>query len=165
MTNALLAPLKRVRLFQSLDDGQLERIARRAERVIYRPGDVICSEGASGDAAILIVSDGAVEVRGEGEPAQPVEAGSLVGEMTMLVEQPYGVTVAAGAAVRALRLTRAGMQDAMLEDRDIAERLIAVISGRLVRVAAELKRLDDQVAQAIPVGMPTAIAQNSAAMH
>lgn len=165
MTNALLAPLKRVRLFQSLDDGQLERIARRAERVIYRPGDVICSEGETGDAAILIVSEGAVEVRGEGAPAQPVEAGSLVGEMTMLVEQAYGVTVAAGAPVRALRLTRAGMQDAMLEDRDIAERLIAVISGRLVRVAAELKRLDDQIVHAVPAGTAARAAQGAIAMH
>ena len=54
--DALVKPLLALPLFQGLSPLQLTEIVRRAERIIYRPGDAIVTENQTGDAAIVIIS-------------------------------------------------------------------------------------------------------------
>ena len=118
----LVAPLLRVPLFAGLKPLQLTEIARQAERVKFRPGDVITKAGEPGDGAYLIVSGPAEHV----EPpdleaaAGPVEPGSLIGEMAMLVEHAYRATVVARDRVFCLKIMRAAVHAQMLEDAALA---------------------------------------------
>lgn len=148
--NPLLAPLSRVRIFQGLPEAQLLKIARSAERIVYRPGDIITAAGAGADAAVLIVG-GDTEVIIEGNPSrvEPIEAGSLVGEMAMFIEHVYGVTTRAAGSARALRLHRKAMHLLMLEDPAIADHCVRVMTSRLHQVAGELRRIDDDLSVAI----------------
>lgn len=142
--DALVKPLLPLAIFRGLKPLQITEIARRAERIIYRPGDVIIEEDAVGDAAILIVSGDAVRVAGpeySGAP-EPVKAGSLVGEMSMLVESMHTSTVVARGNVRALRITRAEMHEQMEEDPSLAEHFVDRISRRLRSLAEDLKKAD-----------------------
>ena len=50
--DALVKPLLSLPLFRGLPPLQLTEIVRRAERVIYAPGDVIAAENQLSDAAI-----------------------------------------------------------------------------------------------------------------
>jgi CRP-like cAMP-binding protein len=142
--DALVAPLLRIALFQGLRPLQITEIARRAERIVFQPGQTIVAVDETAEAAYVIVSGAAVRTQGpdlEGGP-EPIAVGSLVGEMAMLVETEYSSTVVAETAVRALRISRAEMFEQMADDAALAEHLVAKISSRLSNLAVELRRID-----------------------
>ena len=143
-TNALAAPLLKIALFQGLRPLQITEIARRAERIVFRPGQTIVEVGAQADAAYVLVNGAAVRTKGPdmGEQPEAVLVGSLVGEMAMLVETEYSSTIVAQTAVRALRITRASMYEQMADDAALAEHLVAKITARLKILAGELRAID-----------------------
>src|SRR5262245_26091350 len=112
----LVAPLMRVPLFATLKPLQLTELARHAERIAFRPGSAITPAGEHGDGAYLIVTGEAARVPSGPGAAQPIEVGSLVGELAMLTEHVYGVTVVAQGRVNALKITRAGLHAQMRDD-------------------------------------------------
>ena len=145
----VVAPLLRVPLFAGLKPLQITEIARQAERLRFRQGQIITKSGESGDGAFLIVSGDAAcvekpEVLATPEPIAP---GSLVGEMAMLIEHEYGSTVIAQSEfVLCLKITRAALHAQMLEDSALAEHLRSRIAERLHRVQDELRQIDDALA-------------------
>ena len=149
--DALVAPLLRVELFQGLKPLQITEIARQAERIVFKPGDRITTAGQEAGAAYLIVS-GEAEWFDPHDPStpEPVEPGSLIGEMAMLIEHVYGVTVVAAGPVRCLKLNRETMHAQMLDDPAMAEHLSAKITARLSRVAEELRAIDAEFEDASP---------------
>jgi CRP-like cAMP-binding protein len=144
--DTVVAPLLRVPLFAGLEPAQLSQIARHAERIRFRSGGVIIRAGEAGDAAYLIVSgradrmpDAVSRVR------EPVEPGSLLGEMAMLVEHIYGATVVAADAVRCLKISRTAMHAQMRNDPTLAEHLQQRITQRLLGLAHELRAIDQAI--------------------
>ncbi len=134
-------------IFRGLSPLQLTEIVRQSDRIVYAPGETIVEAGAAGDAAVLIVAGDAVRFLEDEEPsaglnAQAIGTGSLLSELAMLVEHVHGATVVAHTTVRALRITRAGLQAQMLDDPDLAGHFVDRITERLNRVADELRRID-----------------------
>ena len=150
--DAIVAPLLRVGLFQGLKPLQITEIARQAERIVFRTGETIATAGAAGDAAILIVGGPARRT----DDDETIEPGSLVGEMAMLIEHDFGVTVVADGPVRALRITRAALHAQMLDDPELARHLMDRIASRLTAVAAELRRIDDLLGDETDTQAPVA---------
>lgn len=152
--DAIVRPLLGVELFQGLKPLQISEIARRADRIVFKPGDVIVAEDAAGDAAILIIAGEAARISGPGHPGEvePVAPGSLVGEMAMLVDTVHSSTVVAKSSVRALRISRSELHEQMEADPALAEHFVARISGRLGRLAAELRAIDSALE---PPSLPT----------
>ena len=142
--DALVKPFLRLPLFQGLKPLQLTEIVRRADRIVYRAGDLIIEEDKLGDAAIVIVSGEAVRLNGSDmdAPGEPVPEGSLVGELAMLVETVHSASVVARGPVRALRITREDMHAQMADDPRLAEHMMDRIAQRLNRLAAELREID-----------------------
>ncbi len=158
--DALVKPFLRLPLFKGLKPLQLTEIVRRAERIVYRPGQTLIEEDKAGDAAIVIVSGEAMILRAgeDAHAAEPVAEGSMVGELAMLVETVHSATVVAKTPVRALRLTRSEMQDLMMEDRALAEHFSGKITQRLVALASELKAIDQALADLSALDAPAAVA-------
>jgi CRP-like cAMP-binding protein len=146
--DALVRPLLNVPLFQGLKPLQISEIARRADRIVYKPGDVIVTANADSDAAVLVVSGEAVRTEGPGlsEGVEAVPPGALISEMTMLIETECSSTVVARTAVRALRITRAEMLAHMTDDPTLADHFIEKISGRLSSFVAGLQEIDRSLA-------------------
>ena len=144
----LVAPLLRVPLFAGLKPLQITELARRAERVKFRCGDTIARAGAPGDGAYLVVSGLAEHVVSSDpeSPAEPIEPGSLIGEMAMLVEHDYRATVVARGDVLCLKITRTAMCAQMLDDVALAQHFERRIFARLSRVADDLRRIDGMLA-------------------
>ena len=142
--DAIVAPLLRVGLFHGLKPLQITEIARHAERIVFKAGDVITEAGADGDAAYVIVAGSAHRVANPDEVAAPdaIVPASIIGEMAMLIEHQYGSTVIADGAVRALRITRDALHAQMLDDPGLARHLMDRIAERLSQVASELRRID-----------------------
>ena len=61
----------------------------------------------------------------------------------MLIETTYGSTVVARTAVRAVHITRDAMQEQMLQDPALADRLVQNLAKRLTEFADELRRIDN----------------------
>lgn len=149
-TDALVLPLLNVPLFQGLKPLQLSEIARRADRIVYKPGDVIVAAHDEADAAVLLVSGEAVRTEGPGLEAggnEAIPAGALIAEMTMLIETECTSTVVARTPVRALRITRSEMLALMTADPTLAEHFIDKISGRLSTFVEELREIDGWLAE------------------
>lgn len=149
--NTLVGPFLGVEIFQGLELGQIEEIARRSERIVFRPGDVIVNGNASSDGAVLIAAGEAVIAGERGflhGAAEPVPAGSLLNEMAMLVETDLSLVVIARTTVRALKISRAELYQLMTEDLSIAEHFTAKISGRLTDFVEGFRRVERMFGEA-----------------
>lgn len=147
--DALVKPLLRLEIFQGLRPLQITEIARRAERIVFRDGQVIVHSGTPGDGAYVVVSGEALCLtRAGARPGpEPIQPGSLIGELAMLIEHDYAITVVARGTVRALKLTREAMHDQMRDDTVLAGHISDKITGRLAMLAAELRKIDGRLAQ------------------
>jgi len=174
--DALVKPLLGVELFQGLKPMQITEIARRAGRIVYKPGDVILRQDEQGDAAVLLVSGDAVRLAGpfDMDPRDvALPAGALLGEMAMLIETEYSSTVIARTAVRALRINRHDLQDQMSEDQSLADHLVQRIAARLGAIAQSLRDIDGRLANSVqltgvpPAGasLPASISTGQPALH
>jgi CRP-like cAMP-binding protein len=144
----VLASLLRVPVLSGLRPLQITEIGRRAQRCAFGGGEVIIEAGAPGDAAYLVLSGEAGLRTGPGRwaPLEPVEPGSLLGELAMFVDHAYSATVVAQGWVDCLKLERSALHAQMREDPDMADRLAQVIRDRLARTAAQLQEIDDLLA-------------------
>lgn len=163
--DAVSAHLVRLDIFQGLKPLQITEIARHAERVVYKAGQVLIEDGSAGDCAIIVVGGEAVRTKApmaRTEEREPIEPGSMLGEMSMLIETDYSSTVVARSDVRALRIARDAMLTMMLEDPSLAEHLVAKVARRLHNIAAELRKIDVVLAA---VSTPDAIEEAEAVGH
>lgn len=162
---ALTGPLSRIALFQDLSGFQIDEIARYAERVMFKPGQVIVRRDEPAYCAYLIVAGDAVRTEGPdlGDTSATIEVGSLVGEMAMIVETEHSTTIVATTPVRALRITRESLIAHMMQDPTLADRLVERIAARLHVVAADMRAIDDTLAGDLPLQLPsTAAVEHSA---
>jgi CRP-like cAMP-binding protein len=138
--NSLIEPLLDISLFHGLKPLQITEIARRADRVVFRPGDIVVAENAPADAAILIVS-------GDAERTGAIMGpGTLLGELAMLIETGYQSTVIARTPIRAIRISRSALTGQMQEDPALAAHFAQKMSARLDAFLGELRQIDSLLA-------------------
>jgi CRP/FNR family cyclic AMP-dependent transcriptional regulator len=142
--SALAAPLLRVPIFSGLPPEQIHGIARRAERITFRSGEIITRAGEPGGGAYLLVSGVAECVTADGVAVDDavIEPGSLIGELAMLVEHIYGTTVVARERVLCLKIMRFAMHNQMLTEPSLAEHFSREITARLAQMAEDLRHID-----------------------
>ncbi len=150
--DALITSLRRVALMQGLTPFQITEIMRRADRIVYKPGDTIIAADAEADAAILIVSGTAERRVGPAlsGKSETLPAGVILGEMAMLIDTCHSSTVIAATKVRALRIARSEMHELMAEEPAVAEHFIAKIAARLAKLANEMRDIDGVLAPIAP---------------
>lgn len=148
--------LIKLELFQGLKPQQLSNIARHADRIQFKPGDKIISEGEAGDTAYLIVDGTVSRVAGPGaDESIELGTGTLVGEMAMLVETTYSSTIVCRRPVRALKITRRMLLEQMKGDPELAEQILDRLAARLSRLAEELRKIDRTLAHSLqPIRPP-----------
>jgi signal transduction histidine kinase len=88
--------LRRLPLFASLPEADLEELYRRAEPMRLSPGELLIEEGAPGDA-LFVLLDGELQVS-KRSGAQDVKVdvrlpGSVIGEMSLLDNLPRSASV------------------------------------------------------------------------
>lgn len=132
-----------VPLFHGLGSEQMSEIIRRAERVVYEPGEALIEDGEKGDAAILVISGRATQYNAlhSTHPYGPVGPGFLVGEMAMLIETVHHLTVIADEPIKALKFHRPMIETLMGEDPRLADHFVSRIASRLNNLAAEMRAM------------------------
>ncbi|MFT4080360.1 cyclic nucleotide-binding domain-containing protein [Rhodomicrobium sp.] len=132
--------LRALPIFKGLEEKQLTAILEAGKKVYFEPGQLLTRKDGAGDCAYLVLSG---SVRCAGFPgmgqSEPIGPGALVGEMAMLVETVYPLTVEASERVRALALRRSRLTRVMQRDPGIARQLADNLLLRLRSFAKDLR--------------------------
>ena len=101
--------LRQIPLFAGTDDIHLKFLSFSAKRVELEKGSVLFQKGTEGAAAYLVLA-GTAEIYEDAEAAGRVvataESGALLGELSMIANVAYGVTVKTASDFAAKRIDR-----------------------------------------------------------
>src|SRR4051794_12735567 len=75
--------LKKIPLFATLDDKEIQGIAEQMVERRFKAGDKLTEQGASG-AGFFVIDDGTAEVTVDGESRRTIGAGDYFGEIALL---------------------------------------------------------------------------------
>jgi CRP-like cAMP-binding protein len=143
-SSKIVEALQQVAIFRGLPSAQLAALARHTERIKFAPGDFITRAGEAGDGAYLLVSGAAqcLPEAGVMDAPDPVQPGSVIGQLAMLIEHTYGSSVVARERVYCLKITRAGIHAQMLADPSLALHFERHVTQHLGAVARLLREID-----------------------
>lgn len=134
MADANIDFLRRVWLFNELDDHTLREIANAAVEQSWERGQEIVREGDTGVGAFIIRS-GKVEIvqehGGKAEKIRELGPGDVFGEMALLDEFPRSATVRAVQPLTCLGITRWHFRGILESHPQIALKLLPVLTKRL----------------------------------
>lgn len=140
--------LGQVPIFEGLTQEQLAAIAGKGKKTYFAEGAVILRAGEKSDTAYLILTgSAATEPEAEsGLKPDNLEAGTLLGEIAMLVESTQNLTIKAKVRVRALAIERSQLLEVMEADPSIAHHLSEKLVDRLIVLANDLRHIDARFA-------------------
>lgn len=122
--------LKSIDLFRGLPGEELAQIAEIAEEVPISEGDLVFSDGDTGDALYIVV-EGKVRVfKGEKTFAEFGERETF-GEMSVLDSEPRSASVAALSETLLLKIGREEFKDILSERPEISLGIMKVLSRRI----------------------------------
>jgi CRP-like cAMP-binding protein len=133
--------LSRAPLFARLERRQLHRLAELCVPRTYETGEEIVVEGSTG-LGLFVITGGRVEVtRGSGDDKvvfAELGSGDLLGEMSLVDDQPRSATVRTLESTSCLLITRGSFQSLVDREPDIAWCIVPVLAGRLRALQEEL---------------------------
>lgn len=126
--------LRRVPMFQELDDHTLREIGNAAVEQRWEAGQEIVREGDTG-VGMFIVRSGKVEIvqahDGKTEKVRELGPGDVFGEMALLDEFPRSATVRAIEPTTCLGITRWHFRGILESHPAIALKLLPILTKRL----------------------------------
>lgn len=126
--------LRKVRLFQDLDEHTLREISNAAVEQRWDIGHEIVHEGDSG-VGMFIIRSGKVEIvqehGGEQHKLSELGPGDVFGEMALLDEFPRSATVRAIEPTTCLGITRWHFRGILESHPEIALKLLPVLTKRI----------------------------------
>ena len=133
--------LSRAPLFARLESRQLHRLAELCVPRSYEAGEEIVVEGSTG-LGLFVITGGRVEVtRGAGEEKvvfAELGSGDLLGEMSLVDDQPRSATVRTLEPTTCLLITRGSFQALVDREPEIAWCIVPVLATRLRALQEEL---------------------------
>lgn len=126
--------LKRVSLFEDLDNRSLESIANSAVEQSYEAGQDIVRQGDTGVGAFIIRSGRAEVLQDHGGDVERIgelKSGDVFGEMALLDEFPRSATVRAIEPTTCLGIQRWHFKGILESHPQIALALLPVLTRRL----------------------------------
>jgi CRP-like cAMP-binding protein len=130
--SGLVELLRHVRLFENVENKELERIAASFKERTFNAGDVIAAEGSSGIGFFVIESGAAKATHGDLVIAE-LGPGASFGEVALIDEGPRSATVTAETELKCWGLSA-------WEFRPLAE-TNATVAWNLARIVASYVRL------------------------
>ena len=150
MPTAAAGALASTPLFAGLSQEALEKLVQQLTLVHLGGGEVLFREGDPGDALYVIV-EGEVAVLAEGPPRVEMarlSAGSFIGEVALMTDQPRSATVQAIADAELLRIDRKTLSSVLSTHGEVLAAVLRFVRDRLVdrwtRTSPLFRPFDDQ---------------------
>jgi CRP-like cAMP-binding protein len=122
--------LRRVSLFEGLDEDELTRLADRFQERRVPEGAVVVEEGSTG-SSFFIIGEGDVNVSVGGEPKTTLGPGDCFGEMAVIDEDVRSASIVAATDLRLYFLTPWEFRPFVHEQPEVAWKLLQALSRRL----------------------------------
>jgi CRP-like cAMP-binding protein len=125
-------------MFRDIDAAKLKLIALASQRANYRPGDRLLSQGDRADTVFVILEGKAAITRndsGRDVPIAVVDAGSVVGEMGVVLDRPHSGTITAETSVVALRIDKRTFLDLLAQVPQFSLAVIRELASRLLETS------------------------------
>jgi CRP/FNR family transcriptional regulator, cyclic AMP receptor protein len=123
------ARLKKIDLFGSLSDDELDRLANVVGEVSIDEGEELIHAGTP-PYQLFAIEEGAVEVRRNGETVATIGEGEVVGERGMVTRGLRNASVVATDPVRAVFLTEDQVRRLQREHPEVEDRLRSILEER-----------------------------------
>jgi len=126
--------LRRLPLFASLHEADLEALYRRTEPMTLKPGELLIEEGAPGDA-LFVLMDGELQVT-KRSGAQDVKVdvrlpGSVIGEMSLLDNAPRSASVRGLTECHLLKVSKDAFEHTLATSPSAALATLHTVVARL----------------------------------
>jgi NTE family protein len=130
--------LARNPLFDGLEPSDLQELAWLMRPRRFGPGETICEAGTPGDS-LFVISEGLARVLvaepdGEQGAVARLRRGDVIGEMSLLTDEPRSATVVAATETTALELGRDDFATLVSRHPHVLLNLSRILSRRLVEV-------------------------------
>ena len=125
-----LAWLREVPLFRGCAESSLAALAERTAEVDFRPGQAIVQQGQVGNGLFILVKGTARVTTGDQELAH-LGPGEVIGELSVIDQEPRVATVTAVEAVRCLALASWDLLGLVDADPHLARNLLSELAQRL----------------------------------
>jgi len=125
-----VAALHRVELFAGTPGRTLAAVAATADEVAVEPGSTFIEHGAVEDCLYVVVS-GRVRVHLGERTLVEQGAGSVVGELAVLVPEPRSASVTALEETLLLRVRKVVLDELLSDRPELASAVIGVLVARL----------------------------------
>jgi CRP-like cAMP-binding protein len=122
--------LRRVPLFEELDELELQSIADLMNEANVPAGAIVTAEGGPGDG-FFVIESGEAEVTVEGSPQAVMTAGDYFGEIALLLGSSRTATVTASTDLRCYALTPWDFRTLVEGDPSIAWKVMQSMAARL----------------------------------
>lgn len=120
------AVLKKVPLFQSMSEGEIENCIDAMKQATYPAGHAIIQQGELGEHFFIVYTGQVTATRVAPETSEPAtmvhEAGDYFGELALLRNEPRAATVVASTEVSLMSMDRATFKRLMGPAEDFLER-------------------------------------------
>ncbi|MCK4504079.1 MAG: mechanosensitive ion channel family protein [Candidatus Aegiribacteria sp.] len=131
----IINELRKVELFELLNDEQILKLAESSSKQLYSKGEVLVHQGDSGDS-LLIIEDGKVEVyvsdnSGRKTHLADLQEGDYFGEMSLLTGEPRSASVSAVSETEVIVVEKYGLADLLKTEPLILEPLSEMLEKRL----------------------------------
>jgi len=141
--------LKRVPLFASMPDHDLERLCEMVKEIHLKPGDQLFAEGSPGDMA-YIIEEGEIEIlkasAGKNVLLAVRKSGEVIGEMSLLESAPRFASGRARTDSKLLAISHDQLDDLLNTSPSAARSLLFTITSRL-RSTELMLRQSEKMAQ------------------
>lgn len=130
-----VATLQRIAMFRDVDVPKLKLIAMASKRLQFAPGELIVRQGERARSVFVIMAGEAEITRSiDGPPVRlaSVGEGALVGEMGVILDQPYSGTITALTPVTALQIDAVVFLELVNQVPQLSMALIKELSRRLL---------------------------------
>lgn len=122
--------IRQVPLFQGLDKGHLETVARSFKERTFPAGSAVTTEGQGG-VGFFVIEDGTATVSIGGDERRKLGAGDWFGELALIDDSPRSATIVADTDLRCWGLTSWEFRPLVEQNASIAWSMLQTMAKRL----------------------------------
>lgn len=122
--------LRKVPLFHSLSDDELDAVSRVATDLHFPAGTVLMREGDVG-REMFVVASGTVEVTRNGEHVATIDAGGFAGELALLTNSERNATATTTSDVELIHIDGRSFDALLAEVPHIAVVMLPIVASRV----------------------------------
>ena len=126
----VLEVLAAVPMLSGLSKKQLEFVSRVTTETIIKAGTTIVEQGARGREAMFLL-EGRADVLRDGSKVAEMHPGDVIGEMSLVNEEPRNATVVATADSRLLVMNAREFASLLAENPEVSMAILRTVVNRL----------------------------------